>query len=195
MNQMLSSKDIVTYMIPDEDSEGIRKNTRLAMIGGTSQIRSGTNRKKTLAHDQLVGQISTYAGSVVLTGSPQGYWKARDKANKNPHKGDGGVDIIGLSNVDIKGSLMRYSSDPLSYRLLVRPRERHDGWIYVLGMVPENPKPIGSRPYKCHLVGWSYDKDLPETPYEGRIKLLHGAYLIKGRQLRPISQLKTLLEQ
>jgi hypothetical protein len=192
---MLSSKDIVTYMIPDEDSEGIRKNTRLAMIGGTSQIRSGTNRKKTLAHDQLVGQISTYAGSVVLTGSPQGYWKARDKANKNPHKGDGGVDIIGLSNVDIKGSLMRYSSDPLSYRLLVRPRERHDGWIYVLGMVPENPKPIGSRPYKCHLVGWSYDKDLPETPYEGRIKLLHGAYLIKGRQLRPISQLKTLLEQ
>ena len=191
---MLSSKDIVTYTIPDEDSEGIRKNTRLAMIGGSSQIRSNTNRKKTLAYDQLVGQISTYAGSVVLTGSPQGYWKARDKANKNPHKGDGGVDIIGLSNVDIKGSLMRYSSDPLRYRLLVRPRERHEGWIYVLGMVPENPKPIGSSPYKCHLVGWSYDKDLPETPYEGPIESLHGAHLIEGCQLRPMSQLKELLK-
>jgi len=189
VNRMISSKDVVTYTIPDEDSDGIRKNTRLAMIGGTSQIRSNTNRKKTLAHDQLVGQISTYAGSVVLTGSPRGYWEARDKANKNPHQGDGGVDIIGLSNVDIKGSLMRYSPDPLRYRLLVRPRERHDGWIYVLGMVPEK------RPYKCHLVGWSYDKDLPETPYEGRIESLHGAYLIEGRQLRPMSQLKTLLEK
>ncbi|HIB44356.1 MAG TPA: hypothetical protein EYO37_10450 [Nitrospina sp.] len=184
---MIFSKDVVTYTIPNEDSEGIRKNTRLAMIGGVSQIRSGKDRQKSLGHDQLVGQISTYAGAVILTGSPQGYWQARDKANKNPHKGDGGVDIIGLSNVDIKGSMMRYSSDPLHYRLLVRPRERHDGWIYVLAMVPQK------RPYKCHLVGWAHDRDLPDAPYNGSIKALHGAYLVEGHELRPIDQLKTLL--
>jgi hypothetical protein len=39
--------------------------------------------------------------------------------------------------VDIKGSLMRYSNNPLNYRLLVRPKERHDNWIYVLALVPK----------------------------------------------------------
>ena len=184
---MITSEDVVSYTISDIDSEKVRENSRLAMIGGTSQIRSNKNRKKTLGHDQLVGQISTYVGSVVLTGSAEGYWKAREKANKNPLQGDGGVDIIGLPNVDIKGSMMRYSSDPMRYRLLVRPRERHDGWIYVLAMVPKE------RPYKCHLVGWARDKDLTSIPYGGPITSLHGAYLIEGQELKPISKLKALL--
>ena len=107
-----------------------------------------------------------------------------EKANKNPHLGDGGVDIIGLPNVDIKGSMMRYSSDPSKYRLLVRSRERHKDWIYVLAMVPKQ------RPYKCHLVGWAYDSDLSKHPYNGPIKSLHGAFLKESSELRSMSDLK-----
>jgi hypothetical protein len=121
---------------------------------------------------------------MILTGSPEGYIQARDKANANPLAGDNGVDISGLPNVDIKGSLMRYSNDPLNYRLLVRPKERHDNWIYVLALVPKE------RPYKTYLVGWANDKDLPLKPYDGEIKSLHGAYVIEAKNLRKIAELK-----
>jgi hypothetical protein len=108
---------------------------------------------------------------------------ARNKANNNPTRGDGGVDIVGLSNIDIKSSLMRYSQDPLKYRLLVRPAERHLGWIYVLGLVPKK------RPYQCFLVGWAYDKDLPNSTYSGKIQSLRGAFIIEAKHLRPIKKL------
>jgi hypothetical protein len=176
--------NVITLFISDDESEKVRENAKLAMVGGVSRIRNNKERKKSLAEDQLVGQISTYVGSVFLTGSADGYYKARDKANKNPYKGDGGVDIIGLPNVDIKGSMMRYSQDPLKYRLLVRSQERHKDWIYVLAMVPKQ------RPYKCHLVGWAYDSDLPEKAYSGDIKALHGAFVKEGRDLRLMEELK-----
>ena len=175
---------IITLTISVSDSEIVRENAKLAMIGGVSRIRKKEDRRKSLGEDQLVGQISTYAGSIFLTDSPDGYFKAREKANKNPHLGDGGVDIIGLPNVDIKGSMMRYSKDPSKYRLLVRQKERHKDWIYVLAMVPKE------RPYKCHLVGWAYDSDLPEEPYNGPIKSLHGAFLKESSELRSMSDLK-----
>lgn len=181
---MLCDKDIIEIIVPTSDQKKVIENAKKAEIGGVSRIRSAADRKNKLSEDQLVGQISTYAGSVYLTGNPDGYWKARDIANANPHKGDGGVDIIGLDNVDIKGSLMRYSKDPLEYRLLVRPKERHQGWIYVLAMVPK------SRPYTAHLVGWAKDKDLPKEVYDGSISSLKGAYCINGRNLRAMNKLQ-----
>ena len=182
---MLSTKDIVRQIVPQSDMENVIVNARKAEIGGSSNIRARDDRKNKLGTDQLVGQIATYCGSVYLTGSPDGWSKARDIANANPYAGDGGVDIIGLDNVDIKGSLMRRSQNPLDYRLLVRERERHKGWIYVLGLVPK------SRPYTTHLVGWAYDEDLPKETYSGSILVLHGAYIIEGKNLRRMS---TLLE-
>ena len=82
--------------------------------------------------------------------------------------------------------MMRYSENPLDYRLLVRPRERHDGWIYVLAMVPKQ------RPYKCYLVGWTKDEDLPKSTYDGKIKSLHGAFCVEAKNLKPIFGLKKL---
>ena len=93
------------------------------------------------------------------------------------------MDISGLPNIDIKGSLMRYSSNPLNYRLLVRPKERHEDWIYVLALVPKE------RPYKTYIVGWANDNDLPSKPYDGEIKSLHGAYVIEAKNLRKIAEL------
>ena len=180
---MLKTEDIITHIVSSKDTDLIINNAKLAEIGGRSQIRSQKQRSNSLAEDQLVGQISTYCASMVLTGSSQGYVEARNKANANPTKGDDGVDIIGLPNIDIKGSLMRYPSNPLNYRLLVRPRERHDNWIYVLGLVPKE------RPYKCHIVGWAKDQDLPSETYNGQIQSLHGAYVLEGHMLRNIKDL------
>lgn len=180
---MLKTEDIITHIVSAEYTDLIIRNAKLAEIGGKSHIRSQKQRSNSLAEDWLVGQISTYCASMILTGSPQGYIDAREKANQNPTQGDGGIDICGLSNVDIKGSLMRYSSNPLDYRLLVRPKERHNNWIYVLGLVPKE------RPYKCHIVGWAKDQDLPSETYNGKIKSLHGAYVIEGYMLRNIKDL------
>ena len=183
---MLSIKDVKEHIIREEDMPLIWANAKKAEIGGSSQIRKDNSRQQYLSEDQLVGQIATYCGSMILTNSTEGYIKARNKANANPTKGDNGVDIIGLDNVDIKGSLMRYSNDPLKYRLLVRDKERHDDWIYVLGLVPKQ------RPYKTYLVGWAKDSDLPKEKYTGSIKSLHGAYVLDAKNLRPI---KTLLNE
>ena len=185
---MIYNKDVVKQIIPQEHVAKVIKNATKAEIGGSSNIRSGNDRKNKLGTDQLVGQIATYCGSVYLTGSPDGWSKARDIANANPYAGDGGVDIIGLDNVDIKGSLMRRSQNPLDYRLLVRERERHKGWIYVLGLVPK------SRPYTTHLVGWAYDEDLPEETYSGSIPVLHGAYVIEAKNLRGMSDLLEIVK-
>lgn len=182
----LSTDDIIIYTVEDIFINLIISNAKKAEIGGKSQIRNSKSRASNLSEDQLVGQISTYCASVVLTGSPEGYIKARKKANDNPFAGDNGVDISGLPNVDIKGSLMRYSSNPLNYRLLVRPKERHKNWIYVLALVPKE------RPYKTYLVGWANDSDLPLKTYDGDIKSLHGAYVIEAKKLRKIKDLISL---
>ena len=179
----ITNQDVVSHTIETVDIDLIISNAKKAEIGGRSQIRQQKDRINSLSEDQLVGQISTYCASVVLTGDMVGYVKAREKANANPSKGDNGVDIIGLSNIDIKGSLMRYSSDPLKYRLLVREKERHKDWIYVLGLVPKE------RPYKCYLVGWAKDSDLPTSTYNGEIKSLHGAYVVDAINLRKINDL------
>lgn len=179
----LTTANIFTHTISNDFISLIISNSKKAEIGGKSQIRAANKRASNLAEDQLVGQISTYCASMILTGSPEGYIQARDKANANPLAGDNGVDIAGLPNVDIKGSLMRYSNNPLNYRLLVRQKERHENWIYVLALVPKE------RPYKTYLVGWANDNDLPSKPYDGEIKSLHGAYVIEARNLRKIEEL------
>jgi hypothetical protein len=180
---MVTIKDIITHTIESKNISIILSNAKKAEIGGCSQIRNDYHRMKHISEDQLVGQISTYCGSIILTGSQHGYIQARELANKNPFNGDGGVDIIGLNNIDIKGSLMRYSNNPLKYRLLIRPKERHKNWIYVLGLVPKE------RPYKCHLVGWINDSELPTTTYTGPIKSLKGAYAVDAVNLNRIQDL------
>lgn len=180
---MISSQDIISHTVRSDDMDLIISNAKKAEIGGISQFRNKNERSRNLAEDQLVGQISTYCACFVLTGKSDGYIKAREIANANPTKGDNGVDIIGLSNIDIKGSLMRYSNDPLKYRLLVREKERHKDWIYILGLVPKE------RPYKCYVVGWAKDSDLPKSTYSGDIKSLHGAYVIEAINLRKIADL------
>lgn len=179
----ICNDDVINFKIPKEDFNLLKINAEKAAIGGKSQIRKDESRKNFLNEDQLVGQIANYAASVILTQSSDGYKKAREIANNNPYQGDNGVDIIGLPNVDVKGSLMRYSADPLNYRLLVRPHERHKNWIYILCLVPPSMD-------KCFVVGWIRDEDLPSKTYDGKIQSLHGAFAVQAKNLKKISDLK-----
>jgi len=182
-NNNINRSDVIDFEIPAQDFDLLKINAEKAAIGGKSQIRKNESRKNFLHEDQLVGQIANYAASVVLTKSSDGYKKAREIANNNPYKGDNGIDIIGLPNIDVKGSLMRRSVNPLDYRLLVRPHERHKNWIYILCLVPPTMN-------KCFIVGWIEDENLPEKTYDGEIQSLHGAYVVQAKNLKKISDLK-----
>ena len=87
---MINSNDVILHTVDAESTQLIISNAKKAEIGGRSQIRNSNSRISNLAEDQLVGQISTYCASMILTGSPEGYIQARDKANANPLVGDNG---------------------------------------------------------------------------------------------------------
>jgi hypothetical protein len=178
--EVITPRDIKEIHVKDADVDRVIDNARQAQLGGKSHIRDRDARQSSLSEDQLVGQIATYCGAVAITGDATGYFHARDKANANPHMGDGGVDVMGLDNVDIKGSMMRRSLNPFDYRLLVRPQERHDGWIYVLALVPP------SRPYMAFVIGWLDDVNLPPEVYNGPIKALHGTHAVNATRLHTI---------
>ena len=182
---MITARDVVSVEIPHVDRGLIRYNAQEAEIGGGSHVRSGKDRKDSLSVDQVVGQMVNYAGILYLTGSMLSYAEARKKANRNKYVGDGGVDVPGY-RIDTKGSLMRASPDPLRYRLAVRPRERHIGSAYVLGLVPSIS---GSLVY---LVGWWTDERLPPPDLAGTFR---GAHTVKRHDLLKMPVLMEKMEE
>lgn len=174
--------DVVTYVIPEDDMDMIVQYAKDAEVGGSSQIRTQQDRRANLKEDQIIGQICNFAGIMHFTGNKDLYIQIREKANANKFKGDDGEDIPGYK-LDIKGSLMRASKNPLDYRLLVRPRERHQDWTYVLALVPSLDRPI-----KVHLVGWAKDEELPKVPAENGV--FKGAYVMDAFELHLIQSLK-----
>lgn len=173
---MLSVGDILTYKLTDDQFELALKQVRPACIGGISRIRSGDERQNSLAEDNLIGQLTNLALSLYCFGSVEPYLFSREQANVNPHNGDGGMDLPNLK-IDVKGSRRRdRDRDLLSYKLPVRPAERHEGWAYVLGIV-DLPKIV-------HLVGWVKDSGLPAAPCSGGV--FAGAYVLQARDLRAL---------
>ena len=92
---MINSNDVILHTVDAEFTQLIISNAKKAEIGGRSQIRNSSSRTSNLAEDQLVGQISTYCASMILTGSPEGYIQARDKANANNHPASNDGNIRG----------------------------------------------------------------------------------------------------
>jgi hypothetical protein len=149
-----------------------------AEIGGVSRVRK-TDRAETLSTDQLVGQLGTAAFHKYLYGHLHSYAQSRYMQNRFPTTGDGGEDLIG-ANVDVKTSVMRYAQNPLQYNLLVRPKERHANWVYVLALVGQEFE----RFHDVHLVGWVCDSQLPELPAEDGP--FAGAFACKASALIPL---------
>ena len=154
---------------------------RNATIGGASQVRGGAQRLAELSTDQQVGQLGELALSLYLAGTPLFYQLTRLVRDQTPLVGDDGADVLS-TNVDVKTSLMRNASvDPMRYRLLVRPRERHDDSVYVLALVPQSMD-------ECWLIGWATAADLPSTPAaDGPFA---GAYVLPATALMPLPPLR-----
>lgn len=169
--------DILKIVIEGHELDEAKENARLACVGGKSHVRTG-DRMQRLYEDQLVGQIGNIAGVKALHGRIDAYRESRSIANANPTKGDGGSDIPG-SNVDFKASRMRRSKDPMRYRLAVRPRERHEGNVYVfIALDMDSPERV-----EANLVGWASDDSLPRNPDQDGV--FSGAYTLMSHELNP----------
>jgi hypothetical protein len=149
---------------------------KAACLGGQSSIRAGDRMEK-LLEDQTVGQLGQMALAVWKDGHIGEYLMQRAAANNYPTHGDGGADLIG-SNIDVKTSLMRGSDDPMQYRLAVRPAEMHDGWVYMLAVVPQQMDAV-------HLVGWATSTDMQARPPEDAGHFM-GARTLFADELRPL---------
>lgn len=172
-------------VIPDADLAVIRANAQLAEIGGKSSVRPYAERQANLATDQLVGQLCE-AMVLFCTCSLDGYLAAREKANADRYSGDHGRDLIGLP-VDIKGSLMRSGGKPADYRLIIRPRERRDRWVYVLALVECLQAPI-----TVHVAGWTRVTDLPLADTDGPFR---GAHTVWADDLKPVQKLQRIVRR
>lgn len=178
---------MITVQLSREEIIVCCRNTRLACIGGRSNIRQRNDRQNRLTEDNLIGQLCNAAGSKFSFGNIDSYIELRNQANANPLQGDNGIDLPGQS-VDFKGSLMRASLNPLHYRLPVRPREIHDNWNYVLILVP----PGYEIPKSVYIVGWATTDDLLAKGLE-ESGPFNGAYTIHASSLRKPEEFKEKL--
>lgn len=74
---------------------------------------------------------------------------------------------------------MRRSKDPMTYNLIVRPKEVHPDWIYILGLVDDLKRPT------VYLMGWA--KDLPPIIEEG---IFAGAHVVPAKCLHCMKNLQ-----
>jgi hypothetical protein len=154
--------------------------TKNACIGGKSHIRNKEDRQRSLVIDNFIGQVGTLAGSIFILGRVEGtkeYIKCRENQDKNPFVGDGGKDLTGM-NIDIKCSYMRRSKDPNTYNFLIRPRERHDNWIYLQTLANKND----NNKIEVYIAGWINDNDITSKPESGGT--FKGAYKLPVRNLK-----------
>ena len=179
---MLRDSDIRTVTLQSWEMSIVKAMAAQWDYPGRSNIRQGDDRAGMLSTDALVGQVGTYAGVKFLYGASglDKYLTGRWHANRRKFESDGGSDVDAL-NLDFKSSGRR---DPgktlLSYNLCVRPRERYDGWIYVLALVDQ---PTEDRAV-VHLIGWASAEMLPSEPAkEGP---LAGAFVLPARELHPL---------
>lgn len=164
-------------VIEGEVYDAILANAKAACIGGSSAVREDRgDRQRALHEDQLVGQLGEYA-ICRWFGAPEYYFERRARINADPLVGDDGEDFFG--QIDVKTSLMRGSGPRWGYRLLVRPRERHDGNRYVLALVDQVQAPA-----TVWLMGWAHDSQFEWKEGDGPLK---GAWAIWAFDLEPMS--------
>jgi len=177
----ITLNDTIAVDLTAEQVRQARLRAQQAAFGGRSQIRNSERRQATVLEDNLVGQLGTLAWSLYHFGTDHYYNLTRFVANTYPYQGDGGYDSLGLT-IDVKGSAIRSRLPLLNYHLLVRPGERHKGWVYVLALarLPEDE----SKGTRVFLVGWINDAELPPQPEtDGPFK---GAFCVCASQLHPL---------
>lgn len=170
--------ECLTFTLTADEIRTIKPYAQRASLGGTSHVRNSDDRNANLSIDQIVGQVGEFTLARFM-GDESKYFSRRDEIDKNPWQGDDGFDYPG-SDIDVKTSFMRGSSDPMNYRLAVRPRERRDK-RYILALV----KKLENNEVLVTFAGWAYDSDLPKNPESSGI--FQGAYTIMAPNLRDMS--------
>jgi len=176
---VLRSSDIHIIQLSPSERERCRHFAASAAVGGRSEVRGRADREHFLVTDQEVGQLGESALSKYIGGTLLFYELTRTIRDLDPQAGDGGGDLL-ATNLDVKCSVMRASPDPLRYRLLVRPRERHADSVYVLALVAPDVWQTGD----VQLVGWCKDSDLPSQ--SARDGPFAGAYVVPATELHPL---------
>ena len=189
---MIEQSDIVEVPLTLEDLNLAYFYAKSAEIGGRSSIRSAEDRKANLSIDQFVGVgIGELVGNKYFF-TIEHYKKNRDARNRKRFSGDKGSDTPGYL-IDFKGSNAKNNPNLLTYRLAVRPCERHKGCIYVLVLAKfweQTPEEIITGigyPPKVYLVGWAYENQLP-TETEGK-GIFAGAFTMGAFELNTIADL------
>lgn len=167
--------DHLTFKLTADEIWTVRPYAQRASLGGMSHIRNSDDRRENLSIDQIVGQIGEFTLARFM-GDESKYFSRRDEIDKNPWQGDDGFDYPD-SDIDVKTSFMRGSTDPMKYRLAVRPRERKNK-RYILALV----KKLEDYGALVTFAGWAYDSDLPKDPDPDGI--FSGAYTIMAVDLR-----------
>lgn len=140
----------------------------------------GEDREARLREDQYVGQLGELALHMVVLGvgpGRQAYTARRSIQDRQPYTGDNGYDMDAYP-YDVKTSLMRRSHDPLTYTLIVRPREWHPSTIYVLALVDK-----GDHRTTVHLPGYARGDELAQGGRFG------DAYTLPASSLHPVCHL------
>ena len=176
---LVSEKDVITIWLGQEAMDLVSGTAKRAEIGGRSRIREDADRFANLRVDQMVGQLGQLALHRYWYGHDWEYRRGRALQDKYPGIGDGGCDLP-LANVDVKASLLRSGRELLEHHLLVRPAERHEGWVYVLALVTISAQESG----KVDLVGWASEAMLPTEPV--RMGILEGAFALPAQKLNPL---------
>ena len=183
---MIRPDDVIRITLSGPTYDAVLEAAESSTLGGRSRVRQGNDQAAHCRTDQLVGRAGEAALAIWLTGSDRAFRLTRRAADRAPYVGDGGSDLIELDLLDVKASLDRYPDrDLLDYHLVVRPEERHEGALYVLGIVTLDEQ---GEEAEVFLLGWLREADLPEEP-DGR-GTFEGAYTVKGRDLNPLPPLR-----
>lgn len=126
---------MIRFRIHDDEFALLQREARIAARwDGGSNVRDPERKVSLLDEDNLVGMIGEWALSLALTGDDEAFRRSRAKRAERPWEGDDGDDLDGLG-WDVKSSMMRYSSNPASYNLLVRSAELKRGIRYAAAFV------------------------------------------------------------
>jgi hypothetical protein len=176
--------DVVPVSLTPAEVSLAKTMSRAAELGGQSSVRSSGARNRHLAIDQYVGVgLGELAGNKYFFDVAL-YRKSREIRNAKPRQGDGGSDSPGWK-IDYRTSIAKKQS-LLSYNLVVRPQERHKGFVYVLLLVRDSH--LRSYWPTVHLIGWASDDMLDGT--ERDYGVFDGAYVLPATSLKKIADLR-----
>lgn len=181
-----TESDIIKIHLTREQMVTVWRDANAASIGGVSHVRDREDRVSALKIDQIAGLAGNMALCVWRDGDDRTYKEMRYYQNRYPNLGDAGCDLPRCL-FDIKTSIMRASPDPMSYRLAVRPAERHRGHTYGLALIREFDTASLSNGLDVLLVGWKRECNLPECVEASGV--FSGAFVVPSKELIPFTPL------